>query len=88
MATTLRRTGIGVVGDMPWGSHFCHFAETKDDLRETVVAYFKAGLEDDEFLHVRAPHEGRDVGRGATCPARSRPARVRRSIEMFRAREW
>jgi hypothetical protein len=77
MATALRRTGIGVVGDMPWGSHFCLFYETKDDLLETVVAYSKAGLEDYEFLHVRAPHEGRDVGGVTTYPARSRPARVR-----------
>jgi len=63
--TALKRTGIGVVGDM------------KADLLETVVAYFKAGVEDYEFPHLRAPHEGRDVGRVATCPARSRPARVR-----------
>jgi hypothetical protein len=75
MATALRRTGIGVVGDMPWGSHFCPFYETKDDLLETVVAYFKGGLEDYEFCMSEPPHEGRDVGRVATCPARSRPAR-------------
>ena len=41
----LRKTGIGVVGDVPWGSHFYMFYETKEDLLDTLVPYFKAGLE-------------------------------------------
>jgi PAS domain S-box-containing protein len=45
----LRRTGISVVGDMPWGTHFCHFYATKQDLLDTLVPYFKAGLESKEF---------------------------------------
>ena len=49
MATALRKTGISVVGDVPWGSHFCHFYETKQDLLDTLVPYFKAGLESNEF---------------------------------------
>ena len=49
MATALRKTGISVVGDVPWGSHFCHFYETKQDLLDTLVPYFKAGLESKEF---------------------------------------
>ena len=49
MAIELRKTGISVVGDMPWGTHFCHFYETKQDLLETLVPYFKAGLESKEF---------------------------------------
>ncbi len=44
-----RRTGISVVGDMAWGTHFCHFYNTKDDLLETLVPYFKAGLESNEL---------------------------------------
>ncbi len=91
MTTALRKTGIGVVGDMPWGTHFCHFYETKDDLLETVVAYFKAGLEDYEFCMWVVPepltedeawgalrHVLRDLDRHVSD----------RSIEMFRAREW
>jgi PAS domain S-box-containing protein len=34
---------------MPWGTHFCHFYETKQDLLDTLVPYFKAGLESKEF---------------------------------------
>jgi MEDS: MEthanogen/methylotroph, DcmR Sensory domain len=49
MATELRKTGIGVVGDVPWGTHFCHFYETKEDLLDILISYFKAGLESREF---------------------------------------
>ena len=44
MTTETRKTGIEVVGEMPWGSHFCLFYETKQDLLETLVSYCKAGL--------------------------------------------
>src|SRR5256714_10554405 len=49
MTTALRNTGIEPVGEMPWGTHFCHFYETRDDLLETLLAFFKAGLEANEF---------------------------------------
>jgi PAS domain S-box-containing protein len=49
MANEFRKTGISVVGDVPWGTHFCHFYETKQDLLDTLVPYFKAGLESKEF---------------------------------------
>ena len=49
MATELRKTGISPVGDVPWGTHFCHFYETKQDLLDTLIPYFKAGLESKEF---------------------------------------
>jgi len=47
--TQLRKTGIGVVGDVPWGTHFFMFYETKEDLVDTLVPYFKAGLEAGEL---------------------------------------
>src|SRR5256885_5569335 len=49
MTTALRNTGIEPVGEMPWGTHFCHFYETKDDLLETLLPFFKVGLESNEF---------------------------------------
>jgi C4-dicarboxylate-specific signal transduction histidine kinase len=49
MTTELRNTGIEPVGEMPWGTHFCHFYETRDDLLETLLPFFKAGLEAGEF---------------------------------------
>jgi signal transduction histidine kinase len=44
-----RNTGIGAVGGKPWGSHFFLFYETKADLLDTLVPYFKAGLDNNEF---------------------------------------
>src|SRR5437870_1982313 len=29
MTTEMRKSGIDVVGDIPWGTHFCLFYETK-----------------------------------------------------------
>src|ERR1700756_3031686 len=49
MISELRTTGIEVVGDMPWGTHFCLFYDTKSDLLETLAPYCKAGLENGEF---------------------------------------
>jgi PAS domain S-box-containing protein len=49
MSIDMRKTGFDVVGDIPWGTHFCLFYETKADLLEIVVAYCKAGLEAQEF---------------------------------------
>jgi C4-dicarboxylate-specific signal transduction histidine kinase len=45
----LRSTGIGVVGDVPWGTHFFLFHETKEDLIDACVPYFQAGLESGEL---------------------------------------
>jgi hypothetical protein len=42
-------TGIRAVGDVPWGTHFFLFYETKDDLLDALVPYFKVGLELGEF---------------------------------------
>ena len=49
MTSDMRKTGIDVVGEMPWGTHFCLFYETKDDLLGTLVPYCQAGLEAREF---------------------------------------
>lgn len=45
----LRDTGIKEVGEMPWGTHFCHFYKTTEDLLRALVPYFKAGLENREY---------------------------------------
>ena len=45
----LPKTGIRVMGDMPWGAHLCVFYETKGDLLDTAATYFAAGLESNEF---------------------------------------
>jgi PAS domain S-box-containing protein len=49
MQGELRDSGIDVIGSVPWGTHFCQFYQTKQDLIEILVPYFKAGLENNEF---------------------------------------
>ena len=49
MNKNLRNSGINIIGDMPWGTHFCQFCETREDLMDILVPYFKAGLENNEF---------------------------------------
>jgi hypothetical protein len=34
---------------MPWGTHICLFYETPQDLLDTAVCYFEAGLKSNEF---------------------------------------
>ena len=45
----LRTSGINLVGNVPWGTHFCQFYETKEDLKDILIPYFKAGLENNEY---------------------------------------
>jgi PAS domain S-box-containing protein len=45
----MRISGIDVIGSVPWGTHFCQFYKTKQDLIDILVPYFKAGLESNEF---------------------------------------
>lgn len=49
MTTEMRKSGIDIVGEMPWGSHFCLFYETRQDLLDILTSYCKAGLESGEF---------------------------------------
>jgi transcriptional regulator with GAF, ATPase, and Fis domain len=63
MTAEMRKTGVDVVGTMPWGTHFCLFYETLTDLLEPLVSYCKAGLESQEFCMwaVAAPLTWEDV---------------------------
>jgi signal transduction histidine kinase len=45
---TLVPSGIPAIGDIPWGSHFCNFYATAEDLADSLVPFFKAGLEHNE----------------------------------------
>lgn len=45
----LRKSGIELLGNVPWGTHLCQFYKTADDLVDILVPYFKAGLEGNEY---------------------------------------
>ena len=49
MVPLTRSTGIDVLGSVPWGTHILHLYDTKEDLINVLVPYFKAGLQDNEL---------------------------------------
>jgi len=49
MTESSRKSGIDVVGDVPWSTHLCQFYQTEEDLADILVPYFKSGLENNEF---------------------------------------
>ncbi len=49
MRENLRKSGVDIIGDISWGTHLCQFYQTKEDLSDILVSYFKAGLENNEF---------------------------------------
>jgi C4-dicarboxylate-specific signal transduction histidine kinase len=91
MPTEMRKTGVDVVGDMPWGTHFCLFYETRADLLETLVPYCKAGLENQEFCLwvVAEPLTGEDARHALKRAVPDLDQHLAdHSIEIVAARNW
>lgn len=62
MGQDLTDSGIACIGPLPWGTHFCHFYDNRQDLADTLVPYFKVGLEAGEgCLWVAAPPLGAEA---------------------------
>ena len=91
VAVPLRRTGISVLGQIPWGAHICLFYETKQDLLDAAVCYFKTGLQDNE-LCLWAISEPISETEACDALARGVPDFERHlaegRIEIFPGREW
>ncbi len=87
----LRSTGIGVVGDVPWGTHFFLFHETQEDLIDACLPYFRAGLESRE-LCIWAIAEPLTEEEIRYCLRDAVPGFDEyfesRSIEIVNGREW
>ena len=87
----LRPTGIGIVGDVPWGTHFFLFHETKEDLIDACIPYFRAGLESGEscIWVIGDPLTEEEVRYclGDAIP-RFDDYFDKRCIEIVRGREW
>jgi signal transduction histidine kinase len=92
MATEIRKTGIDVVGDLvDWGTHFCLFYETKEDLLDALVSYYKSGLERGEYcLWIVAEPLTIAEARGALHDAVPDLDRylAASSLEFTSARDW
>jgi C4-dicarboxylate-specific signal transduction histidine kinase len=92
METETPKTGIDVIGDIvAWGTHFCLFYETKEDLFDTLISYCKSGLENQEYCMwiVADPlrvEEARDALKDAVSELDRYLADSR--LEIARARDW
>jgi MEDS: MEthanogen/methylotroph, DcmR Sensory domain len=60
-----RLSGIEGLGDMSWGTHFCLFYETEQDLLETLGLYFKPGLANNEYCLWITPDSSLEKARNA-----------------------
>src|SRR3984893_12713393 len=89
MSTALRNTGLSILGKVPWGTHLCLFQETKDDLLETLMPYFKAGLESNEFC-IWAVSEPLTEEEARIALSREPPAerRLETSVEILAGHQW
>jgi signal transduction histidine kinase len=90
-ANEMRRSGISVVGDRPWGTHFCNFYESRKDLLDMLLSYFKAGLEDNEFCVwvVSEPLSEREAWDGLREAVPEFDHYLsKRSIEVFDGHDW
>ena len=90
-AKGLRKFGVKRVGNVPWGTHLCQFYQTKKDLVDILVPYFKAGLEGNEFcMWVTA--EPLEVEEAKKAMAKAVPNFAeylkRRQIEILSYRDW
>ncbi len=87
---SLRKTGLEVLGERPWGTHFCVFYESDDDLVQMLVPYFATGLKNRELCFwVLADSLTEDDARGALNRGIDSADRqlIDRNIEFLRSEE-
>jgi signal transduction histidine kinase len=84
-------SGLPALGELPWGSHLCHFYRTAADLAETLVPFFRAGLErNEQCLWVTSaplPSAEARAALGAAVPGLARRLEARQ-IEIVDHRDW
>jgi hypothetical protein len=49
MKNDIRNSGIDIIGNVPCGTHFCQFYQTKADLMDISIPFLKTGLENNEL---------------------------------------
>ncbi len=88
-----RDTGLKAVGEVPWGTHFSIFYETKQDLIDILVPYFNTGLRNNEFcLWIVASYEFLNVTEATNALRKSIPSVDRLidkgNIEIVAHTDW
>jgi hypothetical protein len=48
IGSTTTPSGIPGIGKVPWGTHLCHFFRNREELVESIIPYFIAGLKNNE----------------------------------------
>jgi two-component sensor histidine kinase len=89
--SALAPSGLDFVDELPWGSHVCQFFRNGDDLRETLVPYFKAGLENNErcLLVAMDPFSADDARSALRASVGDFDRRERENqIEIHDVRAW
>jgi DNA-binding CsgD family transcriptional regulator len=87
----LRQSGIPLLDPLPWGTHICLFYETRQDLIEANMSFFRAGLASKELCLWILPDEiDRD---SALAALRERVTGLddhlaAGAIELVSEREW
>jgi hypothetical protein len=84
-------SGLDIIGSLQWGSHFTQLFKDEEDLRDVLVPYFKAGLENNEScLWVTGAPFGANRARSALRAAVSDfdDRERRKQIEIRDAHEW
>jgi MEDS: MEthanogen/methylotroph, DcmR Sensory domain len=84
-------TGLQSLGELPWGSHVCQFFSHGSDLRDTLIPYFKAGLENNErcLLVPMEPFTAEDARTALRASVADFDRRERRKqIEIHDVRAW
>ncbi len=87
----LRRFGISLVGEIPWGTHLCQFYQTSEDLIDILVPYFVEGLKSNEFCMwvTSPPLEVEDAKRALGEALPDLDVYVRKGqIEILSYRDW
>jgi len=91
MYNDLTPTGIPAVGPVSWGSHFCQLYDGPEDMADTLVPFFKTGLERNEVCHwVTSEHFGVEAARSSLRAAYSDLDRAEPSgqITIMSRGEW
>ncbi|APV45377.1 PAS domain S-box-containing protein [Dehalogenimonas formicexedens] len=88
---TLRQSGIDIIGNVPWGTRFCQFYQSRQDLIDTLVPYFRSGLENNEFC-MWITSEPLDVAEAKAALSEAVPDLDSRiasgQIEILSHRDW
>jgi signal transduction histidine kinase len=91
MQAVLRPSGLSAVGTLAWGTHFCEFYGDGNDLADSLVPYFKAGIDAHEkcLWVTSAPLRAEDATSALRAAVPDLDARIARNqVEILDHDAW